>query len=180
MRLALLLSLSFSPAVALALPIQVIGTAGQAPRVQSWLNLIGRTPIGRQYLQAVTAGPRRLQIVHSFYARSSAGKTLLPMTTATSDGRGVNDIQIEMDLTIPFEGSCRVLGADGGKVAFPAPVNLFHELSHAYHGMKGDTKAMFEVQAIIDENVFRAQYAALTKRPMPARDIYGHDSSSDD
>lgn len=50
----------------------------------------------------------------------------------------------------------------------PRQVTLFHELSHAYHDIIGDLPAEkrdMEIQAIADENVFRAQLGLPRRHP---------------
>lgn len=58
------------------------------------------------------------------------------------------------------------------RIHSPAPVSLYHELSHAYHLVVGDYPGgePGEVQAIADENVFRSQLGLPLRHPA---DHYG-------
>lgn len=177
MRSYVLISLLLFSSHLWAKPIQCVCFPSQVNKVTQWIRTINKTEIGRNFLNAVKRGERRLQIVHDSSARLSAGKTLIPLTTATGDGRGVNSIQILMDLTMSARGTHLVKGEDFSWISFPAVINLFHEIAHAKHAMTGDTKTMFEIQAIIDENIFRAQLSKVLNQNFSQRLIDGHDAS---
>ncbi len=168
----------FVTSVSMAKPIIFEASLVQTLKVKSWIMLIEQSNIGRKYLNFITSGNKQLIIRHNTYARMSAGKTLVPMTTATEDGRGVDEIEIELDLNMTLAGTHLVVGDNAELIHFVAPVNLFHEMSHAYHAMKGDFKAS-EVQAIQDENIFRQEWGSVIKCGTAKRSILSHDSSKE-
>jgi hypothetical protein len=98
---------------------------------------------------------------HKFVSESGGA-----VTRSFSDGSAA--VYIDID---DFRGThYRVPAAGGGTVWNPLNVMLAHELAHAYHNnVKGDAPASHhaqEVQARIDENVFRSQIGMK-----PLRDI---------
>lgn len=69
-------------------------------------------------------------------------------------------ISIWYDVTDAAGRYYSVKDKDGQDIYMPRQVILYHELSHAYHDIKGDlpaAKREREIQGMADENVFRAQ-----------------------
>jgi hypothetical protein len=88
-------------------------------------------------------------------------------TVITANGGGetfpgslTEPITIYLDVTDAAGQGYHVLNPMGQTIPFPRPVLLYHELAHAYHMLQRDEPASQQaqqVQAIRDENVFRAQ-----------------------
>lgn len=124
-----------------------------------WLNEISKIPIGMQTLQDIIKSGHTLTILNNKHARISAGRTRAPMTMDLINGTGA-DVEILFDATITEAGSHMVYNSRKILVEFTAVENLFHELVHAKHKMRGTWRYFdSEGQAIEEENVFREQYA---------------------
>ena len=67
-----------------------------------------------------------------------------------------------MNFEMPDSGSHRV-GTYGTSelIEFTADQNLVHEFVHAKHAVYGTMATMYEVQAILEENIYREQKARL-------------------
>jgi len=82
-------------------------------------------------------------------------------------------ITIWVDVTEAGGHGYHVRDTDGATIYLPRPVTVYHELAHAYHMLLGDfpaNKQAREVQAIHDENTFRAQIFIPLRHPT---DHYG-------
>jgi hypothetical protein len=77
-------------------------------------------------------------------------------------------ITIWVDVTEAGGQGYHVLDPDRATIYLPRPVITYHELAHAYHMLLGDfpaNKQAREVQAIHDENDFRAQISIPLRHP---------------
>ena len=131
----------------------------QKQNIQRWLEAIARIPKGEQTLKAIAQTDHILTIKHTSAARLSAGRTIAPMTNDLINGIGA-DITIIFDGDIPDTGSHRVYDGANQPIEFTAVQNLYHELAHAMHQMRGTWRYFAsEKQAIEEENIFRIQQA---------------------
>lgn len=150
------------------------GDETQLTRVINWINEIRTYEIGSETLNAIEESNKRVLIMHSKYATSSAGKTLAPGVSALHNGEGV-DVIIQMNFNMPDSGTHLVAGLTKKLIPFTGIQNFFHELSHARHKMNGTFWiAAGEKQAIIDENVFREQEAIRKGDEILLRDHAGY------
>ncbi len=118
-------------------------------------------PIGEEIWQDIKNSGKRLLIAHSEGAVTFAGKSLAPMTSALSDGRGASAV-ILFNFEIPITGSHRVGGTQQEWTEFTKIQNFFHELVHARNYMAGVTQLYYlEEQVIETENIFRFQSTPL-------------------
>lgn len=138
----------------------------QAVKIFHWLDQISLTETGRKTLAEINATNHLLTIYHSDAALLSAGVTSAPLSSNLTNGKG-ESVEIKFYLDMEKEGTNCVLGEKGHYIKYSAIENLFHELAHAKHKMRG-TWLYFasEKQAIIEENKFRndwANYRSLQK-----------------
>jgi hypothetical protein len=135
------------------------GTPQQIMRLSEWLDVIYRIPIGRKTLDAILESSRQLNLRHSEWALQAAGRTLAPVSSNLTNGRGA-DVEILFDVRIPEHGSHAVYDSERNSLEFTAVQNLFHELVHAKHLANGTWRYFdSEGQAIEEENIFRRQYS---------------------
>jgi hypothetical protein len=114
-------------------------------------------PVGEEIWHDIERSGKRLLIAHSESAVDSAGKSLAPMTSALSNGRGSSAV-ILFNFDIPVTGSHRVGGTQQEWTEFTKIQNFFHELVHARNYMAGTAKLQWlEEQVIETENLFRTQ-----------------------
>lgn len=134
------------------------GDIEHAETLQAWLDEIHETSVGQKVLKKINESPNRLLIRHSTYSVLTAGKTLAPLTFNLTNGIG-EDVVIEMNFNIPEQGSHIVRGLlSRDYIPFTAVQNLFHELVHAKHKMRGTLEIIrIEEQAIKEENIFRVE-----------------------
>lgn len=145
--------------------IELNGNILHIAKFKYWLNEISKIPIGKETLKIIIDSPHSLTITSKKAARVSAGRTIASMTEALTNGKGEN-VEIWFDGSIPERGSHMVYNSHKELVEYTAVENLFHELVHARHKMKG-TWLYFdsEGQAIAEENVFRSQYNTTHGKP---------------
>ena len=141
----------------------------QAVKLFHWLDQIQLTESGAETLRAIKTSGHQLVIYHSESALLSAGVTGAPLSINLTNGRG-EDAYIKFYLNMDTQGSNCVLGKRGQYIEYTALQNLFHELSHARHKMKG-TWLYFdsEGQAIRDENQFRAEWGQFRFKTFASR-----------
>jgi len=144
------------------------GTPRQIGKFSEWLDRIAEVPKGLSTLQAIAQSGHRLTTQHSKCAMMTAGRALGPMTADLINGKGAS-VEIMFNAHIPDSGSHMVYDADRQLIEYTAIQNLYHELAHAMHMMKG-TWCYFasERQAIEEENAFREDLARL-RGQAPAR-----------
>lgn len=137
----------------------IVGDFGQAVKIFHWLDLISLTDMGRKTLSEINATNHQLTIYHSEAALLSAGVTSAPLSSNLTNGKG-ESVEIKFYLDMEKEGTNCVLGEEGHYIKYTAIQNLFHELAHAKHKMRG-TWLYFasEKQAIVEENKFRNDWA---------------------
>ncbi len=157
-------------------PIVLRGLPCHLDRLARLLDTVAQTAIGQETLRAIASTPHTLTIEHSESALFTSGKSFTIATRNTLNGVGTN-VTIQLDLRVPDTGSHRVSARGSGYVDFPTDVIMAHELSHARRDMQGGALHVFdrEQDAIIDENVYRQQIAALRGEPVALRDERGHD-----
>lgn len=141
--------------------IRIHGTEARIRRLRYWLDEIFRVPQGHDTLASITRTQHLLTIAHSRTAVVSSGRTRAPMTANLTNGRG-EGAEIVFNADIPDEGSHYVFDTRRQLIEFTAVQNLYHELVHAMHKMRG-TWLYFdsEGQAIQAENRFREELAAM-------------------
>ena len=99
----------------------------------------------------------------------SSGRTSAPISDNLINGRG-ESVDIHFNADIPDYGSHLVFDSYKSPIEYTAAQNLYHELAHALHMMKGTWRYFkSERQAIEEENVFRQQQARLGNRPFTER-----------
>jgi len=162
-----------APARSLILPpinnIILIGSKRQKRRLTRWLNDIAVVPKSYITLKAIEASGHTLTIKHSIAARLSSGRTIAPMTQKITNGEG-DDILIIFDADMDDRGSHRVFGVNNELIEFNAIQNLYHELAHAMHQMKGTWRYFAsEKQTIEEENEFRKDLAVINDEPVRLR-----------
>lgn len=145
--------------------VKLQGSIIHIAKFKYWLNKISTVPIGKETLSTIINSQNSLKVISTTDARYSAGRTIAPMTEKLINGIG-DDVEIWFDGSITEAGSHLVYNSKKELIEFTAIVNLFHELVHAKHKMKG-TWLYFdsEGQAIREENIFRAQYNFQTGKP---------------
>lgn len=130
-----------------------------AVKLYHWLDQIQLTDIGKEVIISILESGNQLVIYHSEDALLSAGVTGAPMTRKLTNGIG-DDVYIKLYLDMDDEGTNCVLGKDGYYIEYTALQNIFHELSHARHKMRGTWLYNdSEGQAIREENMFRLQWS---------------------
>jgi hypothetical protein len=141
------------------LSISLHASQAQVLKMRKWIAQIATTPKGLETLQAIDQSGHKLLIKHSNYALVSSGKASAPMSSALVDGRG-ESVDIYFNFDIPDSGSHLVFDTHRQPIEYTATQNLFHELAHARHMMRGTWRyASSERQAIDEENEFRRQQA---------------------
>ncbi len=139
--------------------IDLEGDSHQQERIKQWLWQIATVPKGFSTLAAINRSGHKLTIRHSSAARLSAGRTIAPMTNDLINGVGA-DVTIIFDGDMPDYGSHQVFNAANQLIEFTAVQNLYHELAHAMHQMRGTWRYFAsEKQAIEEENYFRYELA---------------------
>ena len=132
----------------------------QVEKMRGWLREIASIPKGLETLQAIDESGHKLIIKHSFYSIISSGKASAPMSSALIDGRG-ESVDIYFNFNIPDAGTHLVFDTHRQPIEYTAVQNLYHELAHAMHMMRGTWRyAHSERQAIREENEFRRQQGA--------------------
>jgi hypothetical protein len=133
--------------------------------------LFARQVAYSQKQQAVPSSTRILEIINSpinVYISGMGYNDVIPGVGAISASAGLHrarsspevPISIWYDITDAAGQHWTVKDKDSQNIHLPRPVLLYHELAHAWHDIQGDLPAVdhdAEVQAIADENVFRAQ-----------------------
>jgi len=141
------------------LNISLHASLAQVRKMRRWIAQIATTPKGLETLQAIDQSGHKLLIKHSNFALVSSGRASAPMSSALTDGRG-ESVDIYFNFDIPDSGSHLVFDTHRQPIEYTATQNLFHELAHARHMMRGTWRyANSERQAIDDENEFRRQQA---------------------
>lgn len=147
------------------------GNISEIANFQRWLNEIKQVPIGKETLEGILKSDHNLTISHDRSSRVSAGRTLAPMSENLINGVGTN-VEIFFDASIPESGSHMVYNALKVLVEYTATQNLFHELVHAKHKMKGTWRYFdSEGQAIEEENIFRKQ-ATIINGKLPTERVW--------
>lgn len=141
--------------------LRIIGNRQQQKNIIRWLDGISATTKGHETLQSIMHSGHQLTIRHSFAARLSAGRTIAPMTENLINGKG-ESVEVIIDANMLDSGTHRVFNQHFKMIPFNAQQNLYHELAHAMHKMRGTWRYFnSEQQAIEEENIFRQQLAAL-------------------
>lgn len=132
--------------------------------LERWLSPVLETEIGPEVFDEMAQSRHKFLFIHSERATVTAGLTVSALTTKLSNGEGT-DAVILMNFEMPDSGS-HIVSAVGTQdlIEFTADQNLFHELSHAKHTLNGTMATMQEIQAIIEENIYREQIAKLKGR----------------
>jgi len=145
------------------------GNHQQIVRFENWLDRIAEVPKGYQTLEAISENGHELTIRHSNYAVISAGRTLAPMSANLTNGKG-ESVTILFSAHIQDSGSHMVYNAQRMLIEYTAIQNLYHELAHAMHMMKGSWRYFAsEKQAIEEENIFRRDLASMQNTPVMER-----------
>lgn len=128
---------------------------------ETWLSEVLKTDVGVKIIEDLSHGSHELMIMHHPSSVLTAGKTLIELTTRMSNGHGTPAV-IQMNFEMPDHGSHRVATYGTSElIEFTADQNLFHEFVHAKHAVYGTMATMYEVQAILEENIYREQKARL-------------------
>ena len=147
--------------IALYNSIRLEGSPSQIVRLKGWLDEIAQVPKGYKTLRAIHDSGHILTIKHSSAARLSAGCTIAPMTERLTNGVGDN-VTIIFDADMNNSGTHMVFDRNNQPLEFTAVQNLYHELAHAMHQMRGQWRYFAsEKQAIEEENIFRTEWAQL-------------------
>jgi hypothetical protein len=156
------------------------GTPDEINRFSHWLDRIAEVPQGYRTLKEISESGHELIIQHARYALISAGRAQGPLSADLINGKGA-DVSILFNAHIPDSGSHRVYNAQRELIEYTAVENLYHELAHAMHMMKGTWRYFAsERQAIEEENVFRRDLARMQGKPatervettLPAQEAY--------
>ena len=149
--------------------ITLHGTPEQIKNLRKWIRQIAAIPKGLDTLIQIQQSGHKLFIFHSVYSMVSSGRTSAPVSQNLINGNG-ESVDIHFNATIPDQGSHRVLDNSRQPIEYTAAQNLYHELAHALHMMKG-TWLYFksEQQAIEEENIFRQQLAEIQNQPFHER-----------
>jgi len=141
----------------------------QVEKMRQWFAEIASVPKGLETLQAIDRSDHKLIITHSSFSTVSSGKASAPMSSALIDGRG-ESVDIYFNFDIPDGGSHRVFDTRRQPIEYTAVQNLYHELAHAMHMMRGTWRyARSERQAIDEENEFRRQQALASENVLTER-----------
>jgi hypothetical protein len=145
------------------------GDGPQIARFEKWLDRIAQVPKGYATLKAIAESGHELTLRHATYAVASAGRTLAPMSADLTNGIGTS-VTILFSAHIPDAGSHMVYNAQRQLIEYTAIQNLYHELAHAMHMMKGSWRYFAsERQAIEEENAFRRDLARMHNIPVTER-----------
>lgn len=149
--------------------ISLHGTPLQIEKLRHWIGQIAAVPKGLDTLIEIQKTGHKLFIYHSTYSMVSSGRTSAPVSQNLINGKG-ESVDIHFNAEIPDHGSHRVYTNKKIPIEYTAAQNLFHELAHAMHMMKG-TWMYFksERQAIQEENLFRRELAEMEKKPFNER-----------
>lgn len=149
--------------------ISLHGTPHQVANLRKWLQTIASVPKGLDTLIQIQQSGHKLFIFHSIYSLVSSGRTSAPASNNLINGKG-ESVDIHFNANIPDSGSHQVYSNTRQPIEYTAAQNLYHELAHALHMMKG-TWLYFksERQAIVEENIFRRQLAEMNERPFQER-----------
>lgn len=117
--------------------------------------------MGQKVFNEATSVRHKLLFIHSVQSVQTAGSTISDLTTKLSNGVGT-DAVVQMHFDMPDQGTHMVTAIGSHDlIEFTADQNLFHELVHVKHTVNGTLATMQEVQAVIEENVYREQRAQL-------------------
>lgn len=142
------------------------------PRMSRWLAEIHSTPIGRRLFDDILSARHKLVIRHDPSSCLAAGWTWGRAGSSLWNGVGTEAL-IAFDFESPESGTHWAFGTDGNLIEFTAIQNVFHELVHAKHYMRGTFQpTRGEQQAIIEENLFRREYA-LAKGQKYSKRVHG-------
>ncbi len=151
------------------LSISLHASKRQVEKMRQWFAEIASVPKGLQTLQEIDRSGHKLIITHSSFSTVSSGKASAPMSSALIDGRG-ESVDIYFNFDIPDGGSHRVFDTHRQPIEYTAVQNLYHELAHAMHMMRGTWRyARSERQAIDEENEFRRQQALASENVLTER-----------
>jgi hypothetical protein len=153
----------------LGVNILLKGTPYQIMRFSSWLDRISEVPKGYLTLKEISESGHELVIQHVRYAIISAGRTQGPLSADLINGKGAG-VSILFNAHIPELGSHMVYNTERKLIEYTAVENLYHELAHAMHMMKGTWRYYAsERQAIEEENIFRKELARMQGKPPTER-----------
>jgi hypothetical protein len=153
--------------------ISLHGTPQQIKNLRKWIAQIASIPKGLDTLIQIQNSGHKLFIFHSTYAMVSSGRTSAPVSQNLINGVG-ESVDIHFNANIPDQGSHRVMDTAGHPIEYTAAQNLYHELAHALHMMKGSWRYFkSERQAIEEENIFRQQLARQQQKPYHERVYVG-------
>ena len=149
--------------------ISLHGTPQQVEKLRNWIAQIASVPKGLDTLIQIQNSGHKLFIFHSEYSLLSSGRTSAPASANLINGKG-ESVDIHFNAHIPDGGSHLVYSNKKLPIEYTAVQNLYHELAHALHMMKG-TWMYFksERQAIMEENKFRKQLASIQQKPFAER-----------
>jgi hypothetical protein len=137
------------------------GAAFETNRLAGWLDRIAQVPQGLRTLRSIQASGHQLVIQHAQHAIISAGRTRAPMSRNLTNGVG-ESVHILFNARISDSGSHMVYNGKRELIEYTAVQNLYHELAHAMHMMKGTWRYFnSEKQAIEEENIFRQDLARI-------------------
>ena len=143
--------------------ISLHGTPRQIAKMRAWMAQIADVPKGLDTLIKIDESGHKLLVFHSRHAMISSGKASAPLSSNLTNGRG-ESVDIYFNFDIPDNGSHQVFDTRRSPIEYTAIQNLYHELAHAMHMMKGTWRyASSERQAIEEENIFRFQLSQLNE-----------------
>ncbi|WP_210330365.1 M91 family zinc metallopeptidase [Aliikangiella sp. G2MR2-5] len=150
---------------------------GQAVKLFDWLDKITLTESGEKLIDSIVNSSYSLLIHHSRSAYISAGVTGADISDNLINGVGAS-AYIKFFLDMDDRGSHCVLAMNGRDyIEYTALQNLYHELVHAKHKMRGSWLYFdSEGQAIREENVFRQEWAKYRFQKAP---VLRYDESDD-
>lgn len=149
--------------------ITLEGSLLHIAKFKFWLKEIAKVPHGKETLEAILQSGHNLTLVHSRIARISAGRTQAPMSENLINGKG-ESVVILFDASVSDRGSHMVYNNKKELIEYTAVENLFHELAHARHKMRGTWRYFdSEQQAIEEENIFRRELALIKGVPVTER-----------
>lgn len=149
--------------------IYLEGSPQQIARFENWLGRIAEVEKGRQTLHSIRESGHELIIRHSKYAVISGGRTLAPNSENLTNGKG-ESATVLFSAHIQDSGSHMVYNSHREMIEFTAVQNLYHELAHAMHMMKGSWRYFAsEAQAIEEENIFRRELALIQNTSVTER-----------
>jgi hypothetical protein len=149
--------------------ISLHGTPEQIDNLRKWLTQIASIPKGLDTLIQIQESGHKLFIYHSIYSMVSSGRTSAPASDNLINGKG-ESVDIHFNAKIPDSGSHLVFDNKRSPIEYTATQNLYHELAHALHMMKGTWRYFkSERQAIEEENIFRQQMALQKNKPFEER-----------